>query len=85
MRHTLTPGPGDSITVSDDWGFADGIKIVSRSDDTIIYVLTDERIAEFRAALDRIEADHARRRAEYDRESDVDDEPELAGFEEEVA
>jgi len=84
MRTTITAGPGDTIGVHDDWGYADGIEIAGRSGEVVIYVLTDAQLADFRVALDRVEASLEKRKADFDRDDETTG-PEMAGFEAEVA
>jgi hypothetical protein len=70
VRITINPGPNDTIDVADDWGYADGIRIGSKDSDVILYLLTEDRIAEMRRALDQIETARIERQRELDRDDD---------------
>jgi hypothetical protein len=83
MRQTINPSKNDAISVYDDWGYADGIH--SQGYEVVLYVLSDEQITAYRAALDAIEADRKRRAAMREHPSFGDTGPEMAGFEAEVA
>lgn len=72
MRQTFNPGPQDVIGVYDELGYADGIQVSNRDGDFVFYVLTPERLAEMRAALDLVEQGQAKRARDFGRMWDED-------------